>query len=67
MLAAIPASPAPKSELAKAPTGLTDPERCAPICSSASSAATMMMPISAKSLRSSRYVKMGRSRFFSCP
>jgi len=55
---AIPVSIAPKSELANAPTGLVEPLRCALICNSASNAAAMMMPISAKSLRSSLYVKM---------
>jgi hypothetical protein len=42
--------------------GLAEPDRCAPICSSANSAATMMTLMSAKSRRSSRYVKMATSQ-----
>jgi hypothetical protein len=44
----------PNTELIAVEIGLTDPVRCALICSSASAAARMMMLIRAKSLRSSR-------------
>ena len=51
----------PNNAVATLAMGLTAPVRSsALICTSATNAATMMMLISAKSLRSSRYVKMGR-------
>jgi hypothetical protein len=50
--------PTPKIALAAVEIGLTVPVRCALICRSASAAATIMMLMSAKSLRSSRYVKI---------